>query len=497
MPRLTDRQKKPRPGGRTTALVYARKSLVKRGGIAPASPEMQAEAVQRRARELHLTPELYTDADGWRSGRDENRAAWQQLRARLADPDIAAVIIYSWDRAVRNVRLLLTLADELEALGIRLISVSDNIDTTTAAGRFQLTVIGGVGEFESNAASERRIQTIDYLRRHKGRHYGTTPFGAERVKRDGDLVLVPSARRQPNGTDHAALAHLYELYAKGDTGQMALTGRLNREGWRFRDRNGKLRPFNVKDVRRLLYNHWLYAGYIVVGRAYQGEFEVLPGSHGPILPPELTQAVAARYATYKRGFRRERAAVVHPLTRLIRCGCGCELTGERHNRRSLYVHANRQRCALGRKFGWNAQLLESQVRAHVAGLTLPPNLAAAADHDLARALAREHSGRSSAAEQARLTGAIDRLAELYAEGEISREKYDSLKAGYTAELEALDAGGAALPYEQAAAAGLVASAAEASPVELRELVRLLYAAVEVGPDGTLAFTPQEWAKTWA
>lgn len=277
---------------RKTALVYVRKSFVKAGGPAPASPEMQAQACERALRELGLEPELHVDAKGHLSGKNEDRPAWQTVRKRLHDPDVAVLAVYTWNRAVRNAKLLLALVDELDDLGIRFIAVQNNIDTSTAAGHFQLTVMAAADEYESNVASERRVETIEHLRRVKGRHYGLPPFGTERKAHEGDLVLFASEKSQPNGSDHAALKHIYELYGGGHETIYTLSKRLNREGWSARDRNGQLKPWSVDDVRRVLTHYWIYAGYVPIGKGR--EREVIRGSHSAILPEALTTPVAAR-----------------------------------------------------------------------------------------------------------------------------------------------------------------------------------------------------------
>lgn len=481
---------------RVTALCYARKSLVKRGGVQPASPEMQADAVETRARALQLVPELYTDAEGWRSGRDENREAWQKLRARIGDPDVAAVIVYSWDRAVRNTELLLRLARELDELGVRFISLSDNIDTTTANGRFQLTIVGGVGEYESNIAGERRVGTIDYLRRHKGRHFGTVPFGADRIQRDGDLVLMPTTRLQANGTDHQALTRVYELYAGGSLSMQRIAQQLNHAGWRFRGRHGELKPFAVKNIRTLLYNHWLYAGYVVIGRAYQGDYEVVPGSHGPLLPAELTQAVAARYAAHRRGWHQKRPPYAHPLTGILYCACDQRLEGSTKNGQRLYRHV--LVCELDRPFSRNAAEIEESVRLHLMGLPYPTDLVERDAERAARALARSESGRSTEAERTRIMDAIDRLADLYAEGEITRDQYQAKKTAYLAQFQALEADViAGAPPDAAAVLSLTGSIAAAEGIAFRNLVRALYARIEIDQDGDLRYHAQEWCQAWA
>ncbi len=196
---------------RTVALIYTRKSMVRRGQPDPTSPEMQEAACLEKAKSLKLKPELYSDIEGRHSGTTENREAWQRCRSRLGDPDVSALIVYAWGRAVRNTKLLLQLIDDCRAADVRFISVSQNIDSNTADGLMILTITAAVDAAEAGRASERRIETIDYLRRHKGRFYGIAPFGTSLVRRGDTWVLVPSEKPQTNGSDHSALKRLYEM----------------------------------------------------------------------------------------------------------------------------------------------------------------------------------------------------------------------------------------------------------------------------------------------
>jgi DNA invertase Pin-like site-specific DNA recombinase len=47
--------------------------------------------------------------------------------------------------------------DELHALGVAFVSLLDVLDTTTAAGRFQMQILGAVAEFELGVIRERVV----------------------------------------------------------------------------------------------------------------------------------------------------------------------------------------------------------------------------------------------------------------------------------------------------------------------------------------------------
>lgn len=476
-----------------TALCYHRKSRVFKGRAAPASPEIQQANTNAKAAELQLTPENYTDAEGHRSGRDEERVEWQRLKARLRDSDVTALIVNTWDRPVRNTKLLLALVDECERLGVRFVSCHDNIDTRSASGRFQLTIIAGVGEYEANVASERQASAADYLRRERGRHVGWPPFGAQRVKTERDYTLNPSTRAQPNGTDHAALQRIYELRRESGKSIYTLTLIINSEGWRFRTRKGELRPWLVDDVLRVLRNHWLYAGYVTVGRSHRGDFEVIPGSHAPLLPPTLTEPIALSFVGRPRGWKHVESNVF-PLTGILYCGvCGERMRGFTRYGRLHYEHIHHIGCSLPYRF--IAGEIESQVRSHIAALRLPAALTAQSDKAVMRMLAAEHSNRR-AENPLHVEGALERLKELYIEGHIERTEYDRRRLSYEQQMVKSDNG--TLDAVSLAAVSVLRSIETASGQRLREMIKTLYERIELCDTKlSLKYTPREWCRDWA
>jgi DNA invertase Pin-like site-specific DNA recombinase len=65
------------------------------------------------------------------------------------------VICWRLDRLGRNLRHLLLLLDELNALGVAFVGIGEGIDATTPTGRLQLAVLGAIAEFERSRIQER------------------------------------------------------------------------------------------------------------------------------------------------------------------------------------------------------------------------------------------------------------------------------------------------------------------------------------------------------
>jgi DNA invertase Pin-like site-specific DNA recombinase len=94
------------------------------------------------------------------SGAKERRPALDALVAAARARRIDVVVAVRLDRLARSTRHLLTLAAELEALGVGLVVTEQAIDTTTPTGRLLFTVLGAIAEFERELIRERVIAGV-------------------------------------------------------------------------------------------------------------------------------------------------------------------------------------------------------------------------------------------------------------------------------------------------------------------------------------------------
>ena len=70
-------------------------------------------------------------------------------------PAYDCVLVWKFDRFARSVRHLLTALEEFDHLGVRFISVQDQVDTASPMGRAMFTIIAAMAELESSLISER------------------------------------------------------------------------------------------------------------------------------------------------------------------------------------------------------------------------------------------------------------------------------------------------------------------------------------------------------
>lgn len=78
------------------------------------------------------------------SGKNTNRPELKKLMEYVRQGDV--VIVESISRFARNTRDLLELVEQLSAKNVEFISQKESIDTSTATGKFMLTIFGAVAE---------------------------------------------------------------------------------------------------------------------------------------------------------------------------------------------------------------------------------------------------------------------------------------------------------------------------------------------------------------
>ena len=110
-------------------------------------PDLQADGLRVYAKRagLEITAEYLDVAI---SGRKEGRPQLQALMRAARQHEFDCVLVWKFDRFARSVTHLLSALDEFNHLGIRFISVQDQVDTESPMGKAMFTIIGVIAELE-------------------------------------------------------------------------------------------------------------------------------------------------------------------------------------------------------------------------------------------------------------------------------------------------------------------------------------------------------------
>jgi DNA invertase Pin-like site-specific DNA recombinase len=104
------------------------------------------------------------------SGKDTKREQLQRMLDFVREGD--EIYIMDFSRLSRSVSDLLAIVEMLNAKKVRLVSLKENLDTSTPTGKLMLTMIGAIAAFERENTLDRQREGIAIAKRegkYKGR----------------------------------------------------------------------------------------------------------------------------------------------------------------------------------------------------------------------------------------------------------------------------------------------------------------------------------------
>jgi DNA invertase Pin-like site-specific DNA recombinase len=116
------------------------------------------------------------------SSRRRHRPQFEAMLKAAHAGQVDLVAAVALDRYARSVRELIDLGDQLQGWGVDLISLREQIDTSSAVGRMVFHVLAALAEFERELLRERTLEGLDGARR-RGKALGRPTAGV-----DADLV---------------------------------------------------------------------------------------------------------------------------------------------------------------------------------------------------------------------------------------------------------------------------------------------------------------------
>lgn len=118
---------------------------------------------------------VYCDSgiSGTKSDRPELLKALEQTTKDTA------LVCYSLSRLTRSTKDMLQLSEELNQKGANLVSLTEKIDTTTAAGKMLFRMLAVLNEFERDQIAERTKTALSHKKANQ-EVYNHTPFGFQR-----------------------------------------------------------------------------------------------------------------------------------------------------------------------------------------------------------------------------------------------------------------------------------------------------------------------------
>ena len=280
-------------------------------------------------------PEFFID-DGY-SAKNLKRPAITKLLESVRTQQFDVVLATKLDRMCRNLLDLLQLVEGFEQSGCRFVSASESFDTSTAAGRMTLHLLGMFAEFERERISERVKDNMLSLARNTDKALVGPCFGYDLV--EGNFAI--------NEAEAEHVRFMFDLAEQGH-GTRYIAKALNDRG--VLTKRGK--QWESSNVKRLIKNIALIGSKLfnmrknVKGKTQirdKNEWLIKENSHPAIISAEQFETVQQLFES-RRPTRARAESESYLLTGLVHCKrCGSRMKG--HTARHKHATYYRYLCA--------------------------------------------------------------------------------------------------------------------------------------------------------
>jgi site-specific DNA recombinase len=254
------------------------------------------------------------------SGKRLDRPGLQQALHDARAGRYELLLVFKVDRLARSTGGLAKVLEELDGAGVAFQSASEPFDTTTAAGRMMVQMLGVFAEFEREMIVERTQMGLA-RKAARGEWTGGTPpfgYGYDRARR----LLVPDKAQAP------VVSRIFDLYVHRGMGSAVISNLLNDDG-QTTGRRCRWTPHSVLDILR----NPTYIGRLPFnGEIYRAE-------HTALVDEAVFQGAQAVMGERSESWRARAAnATDYVLTSLLRCQrCGHGFVGtSAHGKTGVY-----------------------------------------------------------------------------------------------------------------------------------------------------------------
>lgn len=181
-------------------------------GYARVSTQDQNLELQLQALQAIGCERIFSDK---KSGRQKDRKGLEDALSHIRSGD--TLVVWKLDRLGRTVKQLVDLVTDFERDRINFKSLTDNIDTTTSAGRFFFHLMASLAQMERELIGERTragLAAAKRLGRHGGRRRSMTD---EKIESAEKLLLTGMLPRQVAKSLGVSLATLYRWIPKASS----------------------------------------------------------------------------------------------------------------------------------------------------------------------------------------------------------------------------------------------------------------------------------------
>ena len=324
--------------------------------------------------------------------RPDGRQILKDARAKKFDQ----LLVYRLDRLGRDTRLILNAVDELEKLGVRVRSMTEEFDTANPTGRLMLTMLSGFATHEREVIRERSVAGTQRVAEAGAWLGGIVPYGYRKAGEKQTARLVISEEPIPGLalSEAEVIREVFRMAAVEQKSCRVIAARLNE--WNVPCAYSRDDRFLLRGKRKQATSGIWAAGRVrglITSSTYMGRHEYgkrTTSSRKPIIRTvpaivseqtwkKAQETLKSNFLFGKRGAKRQ-----YLLRGLIKCAlCGRTYIGSRSSRpngkQEFYYRCNGMHTPVLRHGGerCNAKsvrgdVLEQQVWADVEAFVRNP-----------------------------------------------------------------------------------------------------------------------------
>ncbi|WP_020374448.1 recombinase family protein [Sulfobacillus thermosulfidooxidans] len=260
-----------------------------------------------------------------------NRRELREILARVQRDRIQCIVVNELDRLTRDMVSTMLFLEELQRVGCRFASVSDDLDLTTPDGELKMMMLAMFAHYFRRQLS-RKVKGGQAERAKQGKRHGERPFG---YRPHGDS-WVPDPQEAP------VVQQIFQWYLQDRLGFRAIAQRLNAAG--IPGQRGRSGTWDVRTVERLLRRE-AYVGDTIYGRwiqetdreghthVHRQTPQIIRDTHPAIIDRATWNQVQERLRIRQSMGRRTHDSP-YLFSGLVRCGaCGASMVVVRTGRR--------------------------------------------------------------------------------------------------------------------------------------------------------------------
>lgn len=359
----------------------------------------------------------------YESAKTDERKEFKRMLADIAkDKSISAILVYSYDRFSRSGANGIFLLENLRKLGVKIIAVSQEVDSTTPTGNFQENLYLLISKLENDLRRDKSISGTKSIIRK-----GYWPYATPRGYTNTAKYATADKHKYIINDEGRLLKRAFEWKASGKFTNQQIIDKLEVKGMKV----------------TLRYIGWIFSNPFYCGYVYSSLLpgELIPGKHPAMVSEDLfikANNISKQHSV--SGVPKRLSIDELPLKIFMRdIDSNSPFTGYENKKKQLFYYKTRMP-------GININLAAKKINLQFQELLQKFEF----DSDLKEKLKEKLKVRlssyfdlSQADESynkkriAELQNNLNLLEERYVLNEITREQFDKFSKKYTTEIEKL------------------------------------------------------------